>query len=44
MVEWWQKNLNMYVEESIRKTDFVKIVFESRLLFRDGIKEQMEIS
>ena len=39
MFAWWDENLRVYAEMALKKEDFAKIILESRLVFRDGIRE-----
>lgn len=44
MLMWWEENLKLYSTMKLREEDFMNLVLESRLLFRNGISELMEIS
>ena len=39
MQTWWEENLRTYSKQALKKEDYLKIVLESRLLFRNGVHE-----
>jgi len=44
MLDWWHGNLTLFSSLGLTKADFLAIVEESRLLFRHGLEELMNIN
>lgn len=42
MVEWWEGNLDLFATMKLNREDFMHLVLESRILFRNGIQEMMD--
>jgi hypothetical protein len=44
MLAWWEGNMKLFANMSLRKEDYGMMVLESRLLFRHGIAELLTLS
>ena len=44
MLAWWEGNMKLFANMSLRLEDYGMMVLESRLLFRHGIAELLTLS
>jgi Pyrimidine 5'-nucleotidase (UMPH-1) len=44
MVKWWEGNMDLFIGIKLQKEDYGNMVLNSRLLFRHGISELLDIS
>eukprot|EP00347_Sterkiella_histriomuscorum_P009143 403342355 len=42
MFDWWEQNLDLFSTIKMHREDFIHLVLESRILFRNGVKELLE--
>ena len=44
MVQWWEKSLGILANKNFKKQNYGKVVISSKILFRDGLSELLQLS